>query len=231
MNKLGNIASEVSAFSIFQSLTKSSIIELCQSGEVITSKHHEYIFHYGEEAHYFGVVLSGAYKLCRPTSIGEDVIVYFSTPGDVVAAFIMAQPKPVYPVSVVSMGPSRFLKLPAEIYLQYWKKNSELVFRIQNLLSSRMNLLQDEKAMTRAPLSQKIAALLISLVGKQTDKSALILPLPLTRREIADNMGSSVEAVIRIMSDWSKQGIIETNDQQIHILKPEKLIQEFSISK
>jgi len=50
------------------------------------------------------------------------------------------------------------------------------------------------------------------------------LPLPLTRKEIANTLGSSVEAVIRIMSEWSKEGIIQTIGKHIQILKPEKMI-------
>ncbi len=56
-----------------------------------------------------------------------------------------------------------------------------------------------------------------------------IVPLPLTRKEIANTLGASVESVIRVMSEWSKQEIIETTDQQIRILKFEKIISEMEL--
>jgi CRP-like cAMP-binding protein len=88
-----------------------------------------------------------------------------------------------------------------------------------------MGVLQDQKVLARAPLAQKIAALLTNLLEKNEDENALTLPLPLTRREIADTLGSSVESVIRVMSDWSKQGFIQTTDQNIKVLHPEKIIE------
>lgn len=155
----------------------------------------------------------------------EDVIMHFSTAGDVIAAFVMSKPGATYPVSAISMGASRFLKIPRANYVEHWAKNHHLVFRIQSLISTRMGILQDQKVLARAPLAQKIAALLMNLLEKNHDEDALTLPLPLTRREIADALGSSVESVIRVMSDWSKQNFIQTTDQNIKLLQPEKIIE------
>ncbi|MCB0369238.1 MAG: winged helix-turn-helix domain-containing protein, partial [Bdellovibrionales bacterium] len=94
----------------------------------------------------------------------------------------------------------------------------------QNLLSSRMNMLQDQKVMMKSPLSQKIALLLLNFLDKETDHGNASIKLHMTRKEIADNLGASVESVIRIMSDWSKKGIIQTTDQQIQVLQVEKII-------
>lgn len=215
---------ELISFPIFNQVPKSLVLELCEGGKIITSSHREQLYRCGDFASTFGIVLSGAYKLSKPTPMGDDVIVHFSTPGDVIAAFIMAQPNPIYPVTATAMGPSRFLRLSRDIFLSQWKKNPDLILRIQSLLSTRMNLLQDHKVMARSPLPQRVASLLLSLIDKNSDTKDLTLPLRLTRREIAENLGSSVEAVIRIMSDWSKQGIIQTNDQVIEVLRPDKIV-------
>ena len=215
---------ELISFPIFAQTPKALILDLCSGARILVSNHRDLLYRFGDEATSFGVVLSGAYKLSKPSPLGEDVIVHFSTPGDVIAAFIMAQPKPVYPVSATAMGPSRFLRLPRETFVSHWKKNPDLILRIQSLLSTRMNMLQEQKVMARSPLPQRVAGLLISLIDKTPGTDELTLPLRLTRREIAENLGSSVEAVIRIMSDWSKQGLIQTNDQVIQVLRPDKII-------
>lgn len=213
----------MSRFEIFRKYSRSQILNLCEGGQIVFSRHRERVFEFGEEAFYFGVVISGAYKLTRPSVSGEDVIVHFSTQGDVVAAFIMAQAHSKYPVSAISMGPSQFLKIPKINFQNTWKNDVDLILKIQNLLSSRMLMLQDQKAMSKAPLNQKIAALLISLIENETKVKKIELPLPITRKEIGDNIGATPESIIRVMSEWSKQGIIETNDQQIKILKIDKL--------
>lgn len=225
MPKLEDILPELRDFAIFKGFDVSQILDFCKNAQIVSSLHRDPLFRAGDPAEFFGIVLSGAYKLSRSSPSGDDIIVHFSIRGDVIAGFIMVHPQPVYPVSAIAMGVSRFIKIPRVNYLEIWKKNSDLIFRLQNLLSARMSLLQDQKVMVRAPLSQKVATLLIALSEKNPSRTDLEISLPLTRKEIADTLGASVESVIRIMSEWSKLGIIQTNDQHIRIVKPEKVIE------
>ena len=219
-----SIISEVAQFELFKDFSPSKIEKLCVNLQVIISKHRQSIFNFADPAYRFGIVLSGAYKLSRPTVHGEDAIMHFSTPGDVIAALIMGNPDPKYPVTVTSMGPSRFLSLPKENYQMYWKDDTELIFRVQNLLSSRMHRFHSQKIMQKASISARIAQMLLMLAEKSSPDE-LQINIPLTRKEIADNLGLTVESVIRVMSDWSKFETITTTDQIITILKPNKLLE------
>lgn len=224
---LKGVLSELHNFKIFEGLSDQEIENLCGAGEVVVSRHKQKLYSMGDVAESFGIVLSGAYKLSRLNPAGEDTIVHFCTPGDVIAAFIMPQDRPLYPVSSYAMGPSRFLKIPKGVYLEKWKTRPDVLFRMQSLLSSRFGSLQAQKTLTKAPLSVKIAHLLLDILNKCEDGET-VLPLPLTRKEIADSLGASVESVIRIMSEWSKNGIIETHDQHIRVLKLDKIIEEMN---
>jgi CRP-like cAMP-binding protein len=153
---------------------------------------------------------------------------HFSSPGDVIAALIMPSASPVYPLSAISMGPSRCIKLQREVYLNHWNNDPQLILRIQTLLTTRMVALQQQKALNKAPLTSKVASLLINLADKQINNEHSHVPIPLTRKEIADSIGSTVESVIRIMSDWSKKGYISTTDQHITIQETSKMIELMS---
>jgi len=228
MNKAAFKATLVEAlgFPIFAGLKLEDLEKLCENGQVVVSSHRDTLFQFGEPAQHFGFVLSGAYKLSRPTPQGDDTIVHFTTPGDFIAAFVMAQPNPVYPVTSVAMGPSRFVRIPREAFIAHWKGQAELILKIQSALSTRMGQLHNQKALQKAPLTAKIASLLMELASKEKSQKELVLPLPLTRKEIADSLGASVESVIRVMSEWSKRGFLKTSDQNITILKPEHIIDE-----
>lgn len=214
---------ELKAFPIFQNYSIERLCDLCTGAEILICKHREVVFKFADDANRFGVVLSGAFKLSRPTVVGEDAVIHFSSPGDVVGALIMAQPNPKYPVTLTAMGPSRYLSIPKNNFVQHWSNDSELIMNIQALLSTRMNNFHAQKAMLKSPAAARIAELLIKLAD-QSNPDELLIKIPLTRKEIADNLGLTVESVIRIMSDWSKQEYIKTSDQIITILKPEKLL-------
>ncbi len=221
--------SELENFKIFEGMSKEIITDLCSEGHIVVSNHREMLYKQGDRAESFGIVLSGAYKLFKLSPQGEETIVHFSTPGDIIGALIMPQPAPIYPVSSHSMGPSRFLKLSRGVFLEKWKHHQELILKMQGLLSLRMGVFHAQKVLMKAPLSTKIAHLLMDILNK-SETSESTLPLPLTRKEIADSLGASVESVIRIMSDWSKRGIIITEDHQIKILKVSVLLEELEKS-
>lgn len=221
--------SELKNFDIFKDLEVQNIELLCENSFIQAHSHKQILFNFGESAHYFAIVLNGAYKLSRFTPTGEESVIHFSTIGDVIAALILSQPQPVFPVTVKAMGPSRVLLIPKETYLTHWFSKPSLIIKIQGLLSTRMSRLQHQKVMLRSPMAPKIASLLMQLAASesnnQNEDEEMKIPLPLTRKEIADTLGVTVESVIRVMSEWVKQEFIETNDQFIKILKPEKLIE------
>ncbi|OFZ28973.1 MAG: hypothetical protein A2622_12805 [Bdellovibrionales bacterium RIFCSPHIGHO2_01_FULL_40_29] len=223
-NQIETFLPEIAEFSLFKKCDRSMLSKLFENAQMRSSKHREVLYRIGESATKFSLILRGAYKLVRPTPRGEDVIVYFAAPGDAVAAFVMPQPDAVYPVTAISMGPSLVLDIPRDTYIKYWAKNVEIVLHMQNLLYNRMILLQDQKLFSKSPLEQKVAQLILQLIEKYSRESDGILPIPLTRKEIADSLGSTVESVIRIMSDWSHQGIIKTSDQYIEVLDTGRVI-------
>lgn len=226
-SSLKSAINEITRFELFKNLSLDAVHSLCENGQISAHSHKQVVFNFGDSAKYFGVVLTGAYKLTRISPVGEESVIHFSSPGDVVAALIMTQKNVTYPVTVKAMGPSRMLMIPQETYLKTWIQNPQLIIKIQGLLSNRMSRFTNQKIMQRAPMSSKIASMLMQLAAQDkltTDQ--LEIPLPLTRKEIADTLGVTVESVIRVMSDWVKQGYISTSDQNIRILSPDKLIEQ-----
>lgn len=217
---------EILEYPIFKGLARETVVGFLQEGRYKSTQHRQALYQVGEQAESFALVIRGAYKLVRPSPAGDDVIVYFSCPGDIIGALVMPQPHPIYPVTVVSMGPSGVWCIPRRAYVNLWSKNPEIVLRLQNLLFNRMSLLQDEKLRVKSPNAQKVAHLLVQLMEKYSGECSDegVLPIPITRKEIADAIGSTPESVIRIMSDWSHQGIIRTTEQHIEIIKTSSII-------
>ncbi len=221
---------EIKSFSLFEDVESSDIEKLCSEAQIALTGHRQKLTNFGDSAHFFYLVLSGAYKLSRPSPGGDDTILHFSLPGDVIGAFIMAQPNPRYPVSAISMGPSRALKIPRENYLESWKDRPTLIFKIQNLLSTRMTMMHNQMSVAKTNLNVKIATFFVNLMERQEDlfEKDSTLCIPLTRKEIAESVGATVESVIRVMSEWAKSGLIKTQDQQITVLRQDKIIEIIS---
>lgn len=67
--------------------------------------------------------------------------------------------------------------------------------------------------MSSGTVEERLAAVLLILVdsyGKR-DSEGLHLLVPLTRQDLSEMAGTTVESTIRVMSRWQKQGIIRTD--------------------
>ncbi len=222
---IAQLAKILRAYPLFAELQEKDWPELLEGHRFRNLPHHEQLYGAGEEAETFAIALTGAFKLVRPTPRGEDAIVYFATPGDVIGGLVMLKPGARYPVSVVALGASTVLVIPRSTFARGWARNAGVQLKLNATLYSRMCVLQEDKANTKLSLQQRIASLLLSLVDKRPSSEGSRLPIPLTRQEIADSVGSSVESVIRCMSEMAQQGIIQTEDKQIEILRTDKIIE------
>lgn len=218
------LKSEIEKLPLFAGRSRSEIDQLLQGADERRLGHREVLFQFGEPARQFAVVVQGALKLVRTTPEGNDVIVFFATPGNVIAGLVMSSDN-VFPVSAIAMGAATVLKLPRETWLKNWMGDARIQQRLNGMFFNRMTLMHDQKAMAKARLSQKVAAQIVSLSEQIASEDKTILPVPITRQEIADSVGASVESVIRVMSEWSQAGIIETSDQFIQINRMDKILE------
>lgn len=218
------LAKILGEYPLFLGLNEKELHPLLEGHKFKNIRHHEALYKMGDTAESFAIVLTGAFKLVRATPRGDDAIVYFATPGEVIGALVMLKQNAIFPVSAVALGASTVLVMPRSTYLQSWISNATVQTKLNGALYSRMSVLQENKANSTLSLQKRVASLLLSLLDKQPVSDAARLPIPLTRQEIADSVGSTVESVIRCMSDLSQQGMIQTEDKQIEILRADKIV-------
>lgn len=217
---------KMAQFPLFAGIKPDELLTLLKGSRVRSHSHRGTFVEAGDEASTFGVVLDGAYKLVKPTPKGDDFIMYFATPGDAVGALLMSQEQSVrYPITVKAIGFSRMCVIPKATFNNTWRSHAQILLRINSILYSRMGILQDEKTLARAPLVERIAWFLLKMLERSNSSEEQIIPLPLTRQEIADHLGVTVESVIRIMSQWTQAGIVRSTDGQLEIVRMDQLVQ------
>lgn len=225
MTAIEKILPELKAVSLFDGFSDPEKKDLLVGAMIKNFKHRELLYQAGLPIDSFSIVLHGAFKLVKPTFRGDDVIIHFATPGDAIGAVIMNKPQvQVYPITAKAMGPSQSLCIPRQTYINSWSENVQIQKRINAMLFARMSLMQEDKASNKSPLAQRISGLLVNLLERNETEDVQKIPIPLTRQEIADSLGVTVESVIRVMSQWDQQGVIKTQDQRIQIIKLDQII-------
>ena len=63
-------------------------------------------------------------------------------------------------------------------------------------------------------------ATLAERMGQKRAEGSVFVALPLSRQDIADLVGTTIETAIRVMSRWQKEGVVETDKKGFLIRDP-----------
>jgi CRP/FNR family transcriptional regulator len=74
-------------------------------------------------------------------------------------------------------------------------------------------------------VEHRMARLLTTLAERtgQKTKDGVFIPIALSRQDIADLVGTTIETAIRVMSRWHKEGVVETERKGFRIRDPQAL--------
>ncbi len=176
------------------------------------------IWHAGDTAQHLTVVVSGRVKVVRHADAG-DVILEMFTAGETVGA-VAVYNQIAYPATAIAMEPSLLLRLPRRDWLDLIEHDARFS-RGMMLELTRLNMVLTRKlaAMHGTRVDARVAGLFLSLaerVGRSTD-AGIEIPLALSRQEIAELVGTTVESAIRVMSRWNREGVLVTGRQRFVI--------------
>lgn len=141
----------------------------------------------------------------------RELILEILGPGEPVGAVAVFERRP-YPASAIALEPSGVVSIPERQFFGLIEKRPEITRRLLAGLTRRLMALNRRLADMTGPVEYRAARLFLTLadrIGKKRD-SEVFVPLPLSRQDIADLVGTTVETAIRVMSRWQKQGLVET---------------------
>lgn len=182
------------------------------------------LFNEGDAAETLMLILEGRVKIVRHGSVGDTILEIFSA-GEPVAALAVYAGIP-YPSSGVAMDRVALLCLPKREYFDLLERHPSFTRGIIRELT-RLNLSLTRKLaeMRGQRVETRIAQLFLTLadrMGRETG-DGLEVPLALSRQEIAEMVGTTVESSIRVMSRWGREGLLITGDGRFLIPSREKL--------
>ena len=180
----------------------------------------DYIFFEGDTPEWLYIVKEGKVKLVKHSGSGKDVILQIFAPGDMFGEFALFDRKP-YPTSAQVMEPSSVLKLSRKEFLLFFGRHpfvaTEMIMELGRQLQEAHATI---KSLAVDRVEQRIANILLKLAGKlgNPEGAGIVLNLALTRQDLADMGGTTVETTIRVMSRFTKMKIIKPANGKILIL-------------
>ncbi len=185
---------------------------LAELGELRWIEDEESALAEGDLAESFFVLISGRVKMSRSLSNGRNLVLALFNPGDLfgTAAALAGQ---TCDASLVALERSLCLEIRRDDLFALFEEKPELVGEVLPLLSRQLVECKNcivELMSYRVEI--RLARLMVKLadsVGHRTE-GGLFIPIPLSRQELADMVGTTIETSIRVMSRWGKEGLVAT---------------------
>ena len=161
----------------------------------------------GDEAVSVFNVVSGCIKLYKLLPDGRCQITGFLLPGD----FCGIETEGTYAYSAAAVEPTEICSMPRKKLDAVFARRPELQRRLLAIVSHELSVAQEQMLLLgRKTATERVAAFLISLSerGKRIGWPADPIHLPMTRADIADYLGLTIETVSRTMTSLRKDGLI-----------------------
>ena len=199
-------------------------------GSVAHRKHYakgELIFREGDPADTFLTIVEGRVKVFKATPAGKEIILEIFGPGDPLGAVAVYESTHL-PASALALDDTACLAIARADFFRLLEQHPALVRGLLSGLTLRLAELTRRLAeMMGGRVEARFARLFLKLadeIGKP-DHGGIVVAMALTRQELADLTGTTIETAIRIMSRWQKDDIVRTEKNGFVVVDRESLTQ------
>jgi CRP/FNR family transcriptional regulator, nitrogen oxide reductase regulator len=173
----------------------------------------------------FYTIASGRAKVYRLLPTGKDMILEVFGPGDPLGALAAYDGRP-FPASAAAVEETLCVVIPRPVFFRLLEEHPSLVRGLMLGLTHRVVELTNRLTeLSGARIEPRFARLFLRLADEmgRTGHDGTFVPIALSRQELADMTGTTIETAIRIMSRWGKQSLVATEKDGFVILGREKL--------
>jgi CRP-like cAMP-binding protein len=215
----------VEACSLLNPLTLAQREELAGSSFTAYAERGELIWSAGSPAESFAIVGAGFVKLTKTSPTGQEVAVDLLGPGQCFGLLVAIEGRS-FPVGAVAVSNCWYLKVPMAAFRPLYDANSALKEQALRHLAPRLRKAHEMMSrLSSGRVESRIAATLFILADSYGDRVAdgVRIRVPLTRQDLAEMAGTTVETAIRVLSRWQKEGVVRTDRHVLTILDETRL--------
>jgi len=191
-------------------------------GERIDLKKGEYIYEIGDRANNIYLVITGVIKCFKIDSNGKELITELVNE-DNFLGFTPLQNYSPYLESAMAVEDAQVVFITKSILRELLGKNQNISIELMNVITDNVYKVKEQLLqMAYSSVRKKTAQTLLQFadtVGNGNEKKSI----KVSRSDLASVAGIATESLIRMLSNFKKEGLIDINGREIIILNQEKL--------
>lgn len=186
----------------------------------------EVIFREGAFAAGIYHLVSGRAKKYKADLDGGEQIIYVANTGELLGYHAVLAGEN-YPDSAAVLEDSRIAQIPREDFLLAVDRSDVLSRRLLKTLSHEFFVLANSLTVaSRRPVRERLALQLIVVREKYRPdvETGMPVEIDLSREDLASLVGTARENVVRMLTEFKEEGILETHGRKIIVRDIRKLI-------
>ncbi len=210
--------------SLFNVLSPEEVEVLSAHKSCATYKKGQILF--SEGGFPFGVmcVNAGKIKLCTQGPDGKEQILRLAKDGEVLG-YRASLLNERFNSTAIAIEDSNICIIDKSFFTEMVNNNPKLMMALMQKLSERLQEAEDHiVSLSQKRVRERMAEALLFLKATYGFKAdGQTLDVVLSREELADYVGTSTESAIRLLSDFSKEMLINLDGKKIQLINIQKL--------
>ena len=201
---------------------KSALEELKGDREIRRYQSKDLLFSEGSHPRHLFFIISGKIKTFMTHEYGKEYITELYKAGDFLGFVPILEDK-VYVESAMAMEDTEVMLIPSEDFIKLVYNDRNISHQFIKLLSKNIGERENQLLhLAYDSVRKRVANALLYLQDRfQAEDEQFSMPI--SRENLASIVGTSKECVIRVLSSFKSEGLVNTDKSEITILAPEKL--------
>lgn len=203
--------------------SKEALDELATNSNVDEFKKKHVIYKDGNHPYYLYYIISGKVKTYKTHEDGKDLVIGLYKTGDFLG-YVPLLENSRYTETAEAMEDCEIAMIPKKEFEELINCNHEVAKKFISLLSKNIAEKEDQLlGIAYNTLRKKVAGALLSLLRKYHIDRNDTFTINITRDELASIAGTATESLIRTLSDFKSERLIEINEGKIAIPDSKRL--------
>ena len=205
------------------SFGKNALHSLTEDRNINKYKKKQTIYSEGNHPNRLYYVLKGKVKAYKTNEDGKELVTDLFSPGDFLG-YIALLEGTAYKDTAEAMEETELAVIPKEDFDELVNKNAEVAKKFIQLLAKNISAKKNQLlGLAYNSLRKKVADALLMLQKKYQEKKDEKFVIDISRESLATIAGTATESLIRTLSDFRGEKLIDIKDGNITIINQKKL--------
>jgi CRP-like cAMP-binding protein len=187
-------------------LPAADLADLAGLARAETVERDAIVFRQGDPCDRVWLLRTGQVKIVHQELDGREVILEVVSPGEVFGGAVLFMA--AHPATARAMTPVETLSFSSEAYTRLLDQHPIVARKLVRMLGSRLHSMMGLQIMAGERVERRVAHILLKLADRvgRPEPDGTLITIPLSRQDLADMAGTTLETAIRTMSRFRVNG-------------------------